>query len=351
MPLYLIWQIVITAAFVFIASLLLIPLNIRFSLRYGFMAKPDERRIHLHTQPEAGGLSFGLMIVFAQILIGFINLRAHPEFAKNLLGVGVVGIIALMLGLFDDKYESRARFKILWQIGIGLAMYELGYRVTQLTNPLGATIDLGWLSMPVTVLWYVVIINAINFIDGIDGLASGIAIISAAVLLVFGIRDFNLTVVALTSLLIAGNLAFLRYNFHPARIFMGDTGAIFIGLNLAALASAGTAQYKGITTLTIIVPITVMSIPVIDVVLAVFRRLGKGNIFKPDRSHLHHIMLSAGLSHKSIALILYGVTCLFGLVATGFALSSRKLLFSILIVLMMVCVIVAYILLHKEKRQ
>ncbi|MBM4403970.1 MAG: undecaprenyl/decaprenyl-phosphate alpha-N-acetylglucosaminyl 1-phosphate transferase [Candidatus Cloacimonetes bacterium] len=344
-------QIIVSALVVFTGTLLIVPANIRFSRRYGFLAKPDERRIHLHTQPEAGGLSFGIIIVLAQLILGLLNLGTDPQFAQNFLSIGALGIVALTLGLFDDKYESRARFKILWQIALGLAMYTLGYRISQITNPLGDSFALGWMSLPVTVFWFVMIINAINFIDGIDGLAGGIAIISAAVLLTFGIREANHTVIGITSLLIAGNLAFLRYNFHPARIFMGDTGAIFIGLNLAAVSCAGTAQFKGITTMTIIIPITVMSIPVIDVILAVFRRLGTGRIFKPDKAHLHHMMLSVGLSHRSIALILYSVTFLFGLVATGFALSSHKLLFAILAGLMMASVIIAYILLHKENHR
>jgi UDP-GlcNAc:undecaprenyl-phosphate GlcNAc-1-phosphate transferase len=262
-----------------------------------------------------------------------------------------MGIIVLMLGVFDDKFESRARYKLIWQISIGILMYLFHYRVHYLTNPLGEHFILGFMSLPITVLWYVIILNAINLIDGIDGLACGITIIVCGVLLAVGIKEHNLLVITLSLFLIAGNIAFLGANFYPARIFLGDTGTLFIGLNLAAISTAGIEQYKGITTMTLMIPITVLAIPLLDVFLAFFRRLNGGNIFQADKEHIHHLMLSIGLSQKEIAIIVYAITFLFGMIALGFSFSTKKILFSVLLGLLALMVILAYILMKTEKKK
>ncbi len=241
--------------FVLIGTYLLVPLNIRLSNRWGMIALPNERKIHLLARPEAGGLSFAILIVIAQAVVGF--LHSSEFIGQALLKLSAIGIVAIILGLIDDKYEIRARYKFLGQIGLGITMYLIGYRVNYLTNPLGEHFILGFLSFPMTVIWYLVMINAINLIDGIDGLACGITIIVSAILMVVGIRENNMLAITLSSLLMAGNLGFIRYNFFPAKIFMGDTGSLFIGLNIAAIATAGSSQYKGITTMTLMIPISV----------------------------------------------------------------------------------------------
>lgn len=343
------FQTLLFAIGIFLGTHLLIPLNIRISHRFGFVAHPNERRIHLHSKPEAGGLSFAILIVIAQAIVGIIH---YPSFTGiSLLRLAMVGLLAIALGLFDDKYESRARYKFLWQIALGVIMYFINYRVIYLTNPLGEHFILGWLSFPATILWYVIMINSINLIDGIDGLASGIAAIVSLVLLVVGWLGKNELVIIQASFLLAGNLAFLRHNFYPAKIFMGDTGTLFIGLNIAAISTAGSSQFKGITTMTLMIPLAVMAIPLIDVLLAIFRRLSGGNIFKADKQHIHHTMLGFGLSQKAISIMMYIATLLFGLIAIGFSLSSKKVLFSVLLGLMALMVIIAYIIMRQEQKK
>ncbi|MDZ4181349.1 MAG: MraY family glycosyltransferase, partial [Candidatus Cloacimonadaceae bacterium] len=321
-------QILPLALVVFAITHLLVPLNIRFSNNFGIVARPAERRVHKNSIPEAGGLSFALPIIAMQIVFALIS--PDPIMRRMLIQFSGVELLTLMTGIFDDRFESSARFKLLWQFVIGLLMYFIGFRVEFLTNPLGSHFTLGWMSLPVTVLWYMVVLNAINLIDGLDGLATGICVIVSAVLCIVGFREQNLQVIALSALLFAGTLAFLRYNFHPARIFLGDTGALFIGLNIAAIANAGAEQYKGIASMTLIIPLTVLPVPLLDVFLAIFRRIGVGSIFAADKAHIHHAMLALGLSQKAISIIVYIVTLLFGLIAIGFSFSSKKILFTLL---------------------
>lgn len=340
--------ILIEAVAIFLLTHLLLPANMAFSRRLKIVAVPNERRIHKSSIPEAGGLCFALPIIVAQATFG---LFSHDTAMGNmLLKLSLVGLLAVLFGLWDDRYESRARFKLAWQITLGVIMYFIGYRVLFLTNPLGEHFILGWLSFPVTILWYLVVLNAINLIDGMDGLASGITIIVCAVLLVVGIKEQNNLVTAISAFLLAGNLAFLRYNFFPARIFMGETGAMFIGLNIAAISTAGSSQFKGITSMTLMIPLTVLAVPLLDVVLAVSRRIKVGNIFKADKAHIHHTMLAFGFSQRTISIIVYIVTMLFGLIAIGFSMTSKKLLFSLLLGLLALMVVIAYLIMRQENK-
>ncbi|HNX37742.1 MAG TPA: MraY family glycosyltransferase [Candidatus Cloacimonadota bacterium] len=331
-----------------IVTLLLLPTNIRISNKLKLVALPDDRRVHKKVIPEAGGLSFGLTIVFMQIIGG---IWFYPAGRGMMFGLAGAGLLALLLGAYDDRFEAKPFPKLIGYLALGLIMYWLGFRVDSLTNPMGGDFQLGWFAFPMTIIWYLAVINAINLIDGIDGLAAGITVIVSGVLIVVGAKDGNYPVVWLSALLLTGNLAFLKYNFHPASIFMGDTGATFIGLNLAAISTAGAAQFKGITSLTLIIPMSVLALPLLDVVLAVFRRLRLGKIFTADRAHIHHMMLGLGLSQRTIAIIVYIVTLLFGMIAIGFSFSGKRVLFLVLLGLLSLMVILAYILMRQEQKK
>jgi len=341
--------IAIMFACVHLATHLLMPLNIRFSKRNNIVAHPNERRINKTAIPEAGGLCFAIPIIIAQALYGLLS--GYEGVGQMLLQLSGVGLVAIGLGIWDDKYESKAYGKLIGQVFIGVLMYLIGFRVLFLTNPLGEHFVLGWMSFPATIMWYVVILNAINLIDGLDGLASGISIIVSIVLLVVGIKEGNELVMIICSLLIAGNSAFLVYNFFPAKIFLGDTGAMFIGLNIAAISTAGSSQFKGITSMTLMIPLTAMAIPLLDVGLAVLRRLRYGKLFTADKAHIHHTMLAFGFSQKAISIIVYIVTLLFGLIAIGFSFSSKKVVFSLLLGLLALMVVIAYWLMRQEQKK
>ncbi len=338
-------QLSLTLITAYLSTRLLVPLNIRLSFKHGILATPNERSIHTYPIPTAGGLSFGFVMITLQLVLGIINW--NNGYGISLVKLSGISILLMLFGFIDDKYQSRARYKLFGQIFISILMYYAGYRVIYLTNPLGNHILLGLASLPVTIFWFLLTMNAINLIDGLDGLASGITCIVSIVLAVIGIMAYNPLVLTLAMMLLGSNLAFLKYNFYPAKIFMGDTGSLIIGLNIAAISTAGITTFKGITAMTLMVPIIVMAIPIIDTFLAVFRRIGKGSIFKADKAHLHHYLLKIGLSQKAIALLTYFITALFGLAAIGFSFSSHKVLFSLLVALMSILIISLYILIHR----
>ena len=344
-----IWQFIAVFAAGYLGTRFLTPLNIKFSRNNKILANPNERSIHKTPIPTAGGLSFGLIIILLQIVLGGIYL--NYDYGLSLIKLGGISLLLLALGLFDDKYKCRVRYKLVGQIIIALLMFYAGYKVSYLTNPWGEDFILGWFSLPVTIIWFMLIMNAINLIDGLDGLAAGITCIVSIVLAVIGFRSENILVIMLTAILLGTNLAFLKYNFYPARIFMGDTGSLLIGLNIAAISTAGNTTFKGITTMTIMVPVIALAIPLIDTILAVFRRSIKGeSIFRADKAHLHHYLLKLGLSQKTIAWITYFITSLFGLAAIGFSFSSKKVLFSLLVLLMAVLIVLAYYLIHRGQK-
>lgn len=344
------WQFVAVFAAAYLGTRLLTPFNIRFSQKSGILAAPNERSIHTEPIPTAGGLSFGLIIILLQFVLGLLFLNSG--FGISLIKLGGISLLLLALGLFDDKYKCRVRYKLIGEIMIALLMFYAGYKVSYLTNPWGEHFTLGLMSLPITIIWFLLTMNAINLIDGLDGLAAGIACIVSIVLAVIGLITNNPLVLILTAILLGTNLAFLKYNFYPAKIFMGDTGSLLIGLNIAAVSTAGNTTFKGITTMTMMVPLIAMAIPLIDTALAVFRRVGKGgSIFRADKAHLHHYLLKLGFSQKTIALLTYFITGLFGLAAIGFSLSSKKVLFSLVVLLMVTLVILAYYLIHRGQKK
>lgn len=333
------------ALFSYIGTYLLVPWNIRFSNKLRLLDKPTNRGIHSHSIPLAGGLSFGSIIISAQLicylvsLFGFYTPVAYDRFLKLALG----GFLILILGLLDDERKFTAKYKLLFQILIACLMYFLNFKIALLTNPFGNALSLEWFSFPITVIWYVLIINAFNLIDGLDGLASGIATITTLILFVVGIISHNIFVTVSSILIFGANLAFLKYNFYPARIFMGDTGSLFLGFNIASITIAGTEQYKGITSITLIIPLIVLVIPLADTLLAVVRRVKKKvTIFDADKEHIHHKLLDYGLSQKTIALISYFITFLFGLIALGFSLSSEKIVMIIFIFIAFILLAILY---------
>ncbi len=267
----------------------------------------------------------------------------------NLLLIIAGSLFILLAGFFDDKYHLSAGWKLIFQIVLAVIMYWGGFRITLLTNPWNDAVSLGIISFPVTIVWFLLLINSFNLIDGIDGLATGIAVIVSAILTIIGFRYNNPFLFNLSLLLFAANLAFLLFNFPPAKIFLGDTGSQFIGFYIASITIAGTAQYKGITAMTLLIPILIMFIPLTDTALAILRRIKyRKGIFTRDQHHLHHKMLKLGLAPRTINYICYFITFLFGLIALGFSFADKNLLFTILIGLAIIVFIVLYLIAKKE---
>ena len=312
------------------ATYFLVPINIRFSQKYKLIDFPHNRGIHTKEIPLAGGLSIGLPIIILQVLFDYIN----PNFEFQFIKIAVGSTLFLLLGYLDDKRKFTAKYKLLFQIGIACLMYYLGFKIEILTNPFGDDIILGIISFPLTIVWFLLVINAFNLIDGIDGLASGIAVIVNLVLFAVGLLFSNKMIMLLALTLIGSNMAFLKYNFYPAKIFMGDTGSLFIGFNIAAISVTGSIQFKGITTMTLLIPIIALTFPISDTFLAIVSRIKKKeSIFLADKEHIHHKMMESGYNQKTISIIGYTITFLFGLIAFGFSFASKEILLVILLLL------------------
>ncbi len=302
-----------------IISLILTPLIRKFAFKIGAIDIPkDERRVHKEPMPLMGGLA----IYFAVVITSLIFIPVD----KTLISVLVGGSIILISGMIDDIKGMSPKLKLLFQIGAGLVLIAGDVKVEFFTNPFTINNDLiylNWLSIPITLFWVVGITNTLNLIDGLDGLAAGVAMISA-LSLTFVAEKFGYTTVILISVIVAGStLGFLPFNFNPAKIFMGDTGSLFLGFMLAAVSIEGVM--KSVATIAFIVPIIILGVPIFDTTFAIFRRLLSGrSIMSADKGHLHHRLLARGFSQKKTVLILYAISAAFGIFAVLVAKANSK---------------------------
>ena len=315
-----------------VMALVLTPATIRFAQRRGLLDLPTARKAHKQPVAMLGGVA-----VFASVLAGVgVLLPFVPQLRELALGPGSLGGLALgcglmvALGLYDDLYDMAALHKLAWQVAIAALTFALGFQVGEIELPFGFLIvDTPPVSFAVTVAWIVVVANAFNLIDGMDGLASGVSLVTA--LTVFLLANQNgATVPVVAALALSGALAgFLRFNLPPARIFLGDAGALSIGYLTAVLALA--SYQKAPAAVALVVPLLVLGLPLLDTSLAVIRRglshLSAhgargltvreliGAVTRADRGHLHHLLLRNGLSVKESLVVLYAL-CI-GLASLG----------------------------------
>lgn len=284
-----------------LVALVVTPLALRLGCRLGIVDVPEERKIHRQPIPYLGGLSFFFALVVSFGVVGVFYPSLWRWEYWGLLA-GVLGIC--LLGCVDDICGLGAWTKLPIEILIILLACSFGLRFDRLSNPLGDHFVLGWLGLPVTVLWFLGLMNAINLSDGLDGLAAGISCIAAVTMFFigFGVQDAT---VCLTSAVVFGmTLGFLRFNFHPAKIFMGDMGSLTLGFVLAAIGVMG--DRKSSTALPLLVPLIALGVCILDTALAVVRRLYRGtHVFQADREHLHHRLMGLGLSHRQTVLLIY----------------------------------------------
>ena len=334
--------------FSFVFTYLLVPLNIRLSKRYGLVDHPKIRSIHKKSIPLAGGLSFIFVIVLSELLLIFL----FKSFEKKLVYLAVSGLIISIFGIYDDAKSSSPYLKLLVQIFVITLLYFAGFKITEITNPFGnIDFNVSYLSMPVTFVWFIVIMNAINLIDGLDGLAAGIVFFTMLILTIIGNLNRFIIISLISSAIAGAMLAFLRYNFSPAKIFMGDTGSLFLGLNIAAISIFRYAEFKRFTAMTLLIPISVLILPISDMIIAIVRRVkNKQNIMLADKEHIHHQLLKLGLSQKNIAIISYIITLVFGLIAVGFSFAPKDIHILILLVLFSL-IFIGYFIISKENKK
>lgn len=294
----------------FVASILLTPLVRRFAFRIGAVDQPNYRKVHTSIMPRIGGLA-----IFGAFLIGYFILRPQDDHA---MGILIGATIIIITGFLDDMLEITAKAKILGQLSAALIVVMYGGLQIEFINlPFGGQIEFGFLSIPITIIWIIGITNAINLIDGLDGLAAGVSSIALIALSIMAIIMGNPFVIATAAILAASSMGFLFFNFHPAKIFMGDTGSLFLGFMISVLALLG---FKNVAIIALIIPVIILGVPISDTFFAIIRRIRmKQKIMAPDKLHLHHCLINTGFSHRQTVLIIYGIAALFGLAAILFS--------------------------------
>ena len=304
------------------SSLFLTPVLRRLAQRFRWLDVPlDDRRIHTRPVPRLGGIAIFLAVALALVILPLLdNLVTQSLVSKwrEICAVLIPSTLVLLFGIFDDLYGTSAKWKFTVLALAGALLYFLGGRIGAVTLPfLGSTEIPATLSLMLTVIWVVGISNAFNLIDGLDGLAAGASLFASLVMLVISFTLGNPFVTVILLALSGALIGFLRYNFNPASIFLGDSGALFIGFTLGALSIVG-AQ-KASTAVAVAIPLMAFGLPVIDTGFAIIRRFISGKpLFQGDREHIHHKLLDRGWSQRRVAFVLYGVCALFGLLALLF---------------------------------
>jgi UDP-GlcNAc:undecaprenyl-phosphate GlcNAc-1-phosphate transferase len=311
-----IWASLLAAAGAFILNLLMLPFVLRLAHRYKWYDRPNSRKIHTGLIPRMGGPGLFLSFVLASLLAAV----ALPRLTGRLLEprlAALFGGIALMhlVGLFDDFKSLPAVWKFMLQLAAAAIITSGGFLIRSITLPYVGSIPVGPAAYPLTMVWLVGIANAMNLIDGMDGLAGGIGAFAAAAMGTIALLQGSPRGAVLAFALLGSLLAFLMYNFPPARIFMGDSGSLFLGLTLAALPLAGGIP-RSAAFGSLIVPITLLTVPILDTAAAIIRRLRhRRSIISPDKQHIHHKLLAVGLSERQILTVIYCMCAYLGLVS------------------------------------
>ncbi|MEW4355211.1 MraY family glycosyltransferase [Streptococcus pneumoniae] len=314
----------------FFIVVLLTPLVRLLAFKIGAVDYPNARRINKKPMPSSGGLA--IVIAFSIATLVFLPMIVpvtfhHLAYRDYVFPLVVGGWVIALTGLIDDVKELKPLPKLLGVIlAASLVWYFTGFRLDAFKIPFGGPILFfkPWLSYLLTVLWIVGITNAVNLIDGLDGLVSGVSIIS---LITMGIVSYfflpvpNLFLTLTIFVLVMAIAGFFPYNYHPAIIYLGDTGALFIGFMIAVLSLQGL---KNSTAVAVVTPMIILGVPLSDTVLAIIRRTLAGQkIYKPDKHHLHHRLLSLGLTHRGTVLVIYGISLIFAMISLLLNISSR----------------------------
>ncbi|MDR5602996.1 MraY family glycosyltransferase [Staphylococcus coagulans] len=288
-----------------IVSLMIIPVVIAVSKKLDIVDKPNFRKIHTKPISMLGGSA-----ILLSFLIGiWLGEPIEREIKPLLLG----SVVIYLVGLIDDLYDLKPIIKLIGQILAATVVVSYGVTIDFISLPIGPTIHFGWLGIPITIFWIVAITNAINLIDGLDGLAAGVSVIALATIAFIAILQGNIFIIMICSVLIGSLLGFLVFNFHPAKIFLGDSGALLIGFIIGFVSLLG---FKNITFISLFFPIVILAVPFIDTLFAMIRRVKKGqHIMQADKSHLHHKLLDLGYTHRQTVILIYSIAFMFSVVS------------------------------------
>lgn len=330
----------------FITTFVVTPHTMRLAKKVGAIDIPNDRRVNKKPMPRLGGLAViaGLVVSIIYLFIttsieGKLNLFGEENYYLKMIGFFLGVLILGLVCYIDDVKGVPSWVKLTAQIVASIIVVACGIRIENISIPFteGKIIMGDIFSYIITVCWIVGITNAINLIDGLDGLSSGVTLISClSLLMVFALNSSPLIAIVLITALAGALVGFLPFNFSPAKTFIGDTGSNFMGFALAIISILGVA--KTYTALVLIAPIIILAMPIFDTLFAIFRRLIKGKsikaVFKPDKGHLHHKLMAKGYTQKQAVLIMYGITAILGMFAVILLESGiwKALSFAILII-------------------
>lgn len=304
----------------FVVAGALTPVARALARSLGAVDRPDDRRAHQGDIPTLGGLAVLLSLLATFVVAGWMapsGLQTVFAFDWPLLAFGAGATVVAVVGAIDDIVGLNPRTKLIGQALAALIAVTAGFGFSAITHPIsGGVVELGWFGWIASFVWIVAITNAFNLIDGLDGLAAGVGIIACATMALVSVIEARPDVMLLAIALGGALLGFLPYNFHPASIFLGDSGSLLIGYSLALLSVRGLQ--KGTTLVVVLVPFLTLGLPILDTLVTILRRYfvaGFAAVFRADREHLHHRLLALGFTHQRAVLVLYGAGLLFGLLA------------------------------------
>ncbi|MFB4167166.1 glycosyltransferase family 4 protein [Virgibacillus sp. JSM 102003] len=285
----------------------------KLAIKIGVVDLPNHRKIHTKVTPRLGGLA-----IFLGVFLGGLYLQPqHEHLPEIILGA----VVILITGTFDDRYSLRPIIKLTGQLIAASFLISSGLIIDRITLPIFGVVELEFVSVLVTVIWVVGITNAINLIDGLDGLATGVSTIALTSMFIMALIDVQIMAAYLCIVLIGANLGFLYHNFYPAKIYMGDTGSNFLGYAIAVVSML--SLFKNIALFSFIIPIIILAVPIFDTLFAILRRAyNKENIMMPDNKHIHYQLIAKGFSHRKTVLIIYAFSALFGVMAILFSNAS-----------------------------
>ena len=332
-----------------VVSFLMTPVVKTFAYKVGAIDVPkDARRMHKVPIPRLGGLA--IFIGFLVSIVLFVNIRGNQQMQSILLGA----VIIVILGVVDDIMPLPAMFKFVVQIVAAAIPAMNGVVIQAISNPNVFSDNLywvlGWLSIPVTVIWIVAITNSVNLIDGLDGLANGVSAISATTVLIIALLGSESQVALVMAALVGACVGFMPYNLNPAKIFMGDTGATFLGYILATMSIQGLFKFYAVISFA--VPFLILGLPIFDTTFAFIRRIAHGQSpMHADRGHIHHRLIDMGLNQKQAVATLYVISAILGLSAVVLTTGGEQKAMLFFAALCIVALVAARVVFPKEVRE
>lgn len=323
--------VVIVAVF----TALLFPMVKWISYHVGALDYPNERKVHKKPMPVMGGLMIYLGFLFGYMLFA-------PQ-STQMLAILIASFIVVITGILDVIKPLRAREKLVGQVVAALIIVFYGKILLNDISFFGYYFDFGWLAYPITIVFIVAVMNCINLIDGLDGLADGISMIFFITIgvLAFIMHNLGSLEITIAFIMIGACLGFLIFNFNPAKIFMGEIGSMFLGFMIAVVCLLG---FKAVTLTSLVVPMLILAIPILDTLFAILRRIIHHKpIYEADRQHLHHQLLNKKFSQKTTVLIIYAVSILFSSASVFYVLKDRKIgaIIYVILVLLITWVVLA----------